>query len=359
MSREEAYRLVRESGGEVTSGVSRHTTFLVVGMGGWPLLPDGMVSSKLERAEELIRRGHGLRIISEESFLGLAGHRNRQSPSSPKTYPAEDVCRLLKISHQTLSLWEQFGLVCSQAGLYDFQDLVSLRTIAELVGRGARPETIATSLQSLASVLPGTGRPLAQLKIVVDNPRALLVDLGETLITPSGQLLMDFDGRPRSEGTVVPLDHERSVEEWFEFGQACEEVENYPEAAKAYHNATKVAGRLPEAWFNLGNVLRLQQQPRAAMEAYQKAIDEDPRMACAWYNLADVQEELGNVGESAASLHKALEVLPSYADAHFNLALCYEKLERKAAAKRHWAAYLKFDTTSQWAKIARGHLSEG
>ncbi len=357
MSRDEAYRLVRAAGGEPTSAISRHTAFLVVGMGGWPLLPDGMVSSKLSRAEELIRSGHNIRILSEESFLELAGRRERQLQTSLKTYPAAEVSRLLKLSTETLSRWEQFGLVHSREGLYDFQDLVSLRTIAELVRRGVRPETIATSLQGLASVLPGTDRPLAQLKIVVDNPKAILVDLGEAVMTPGGQLLIDFDGKLKFEGTVVQLDRERSAAEWFEFGRFCEDEENYPEAALAYHKATAAAGGFPEAWFNLGNVRRLQQQPEAAIEAYRNALAEDPRMACAWYNLADVQEELANLHEAVASLLKALEVLPSYADAHFNLALCYEKLEQKTAANRHWAAYLKLDSSSNWAKIASRHLS--
>ena len=38
-------------------GVSRKTSLLVVGMGGWPLLPDGGVGIKLKPAEELRQRG--------------------------------------------------------------------------------------------------------------------------------------------------------------------------------------------------------------------------------------------------------------------------------------------------------------
>ena len=187
MSHEEACRLVREAGGEPSSGVSRKTSILIVGMGGWPLLPDGGVASKLKRAEELRRRGCGIRILSEEAFLELLGRKHRQQPVVPKTHPAAEVCKRLRLSSEALQRWEQFGLIRPVEGLYDFQDLVSLRTIAELVERGVRPEIIAKSLQSLASILPEVDRPLSQLKIVAQNPRALHVDLGESLMAPNGQ----------------------------------------------------------------------------------------------------------------------------------------------------------------------------
>lgn len=358
MTRDEAYQLVREAGGEPSGGVTRHTSFLIVGMEGWPLLPDGMVSNKLKRAEELIQRGHPIRVISEETFLELSGRKQRQLRPFQKTYLAGEVCRLLKLPPEALRRWEQFGLIESQDGRYDFQDLVSLRTIAELVGRGVRPETIARSLRAVASVLPGTDRPLAQLKIVVENPRALLVDLGDHLIAPNGQLLIDFEGKPKSAAAVIPMGEKITAEEWFEFGQTCEDDENYPEAAEAYHKAVLLRPHFPEACFNLGNVLRLMGRPKAATEAYQQAVSQNPQMAPAWYNLADVQEEQGQIHSAVGSLQKALEACPTYADAHFNLALCFEKLDRKREANRHWAAYLRLDPSSQWAKIARRHLAE-
>ena len=80
-------------------------------------------------------------------------------------------------------------------------------------------------------------------------------------------------------------------------------------------------------------------------------------MACAWYNLADIQEERGQIKEAVASLQSALAACATYADAHFNLALCYEKLGRKPEADRHWSAYVKLDPFSQWAEVARCHLS--
>src|SRR6185436_14576731 len=115
------------------------------------------------------------------------------------------VSKRLNLSLEVLQRWEQFGLIHPVDGLYDFQDLVSLRTLAELVERGVRPEIIAKSLQSLASILPEVDRPLAQLKIVAENPRALHVDLGESLMAPNGQMLINFDEASRHEAKIVPL----------------------------------------------------------------------------------------------------------------------------------------------------------
>src|SRR5262245_53118748 len=222
LSRKEACQIVYDGGGEVTPSVSRRTSVVVVGMKGGPLLTDGMISSKLKRAEELMKRGLPLQVISELAFLELAGRKEHQA-SLRKAYPAAEVCKLLKISDETLRRWEQFGLIRAEGGSYDFQDLISLRTLVELVNRGVRASTLAKSLRDLAAVLPGTDRPLAQLKIVVDNPKAIVVDLGECLIAPNGQLAINFDGEARSPGTIVQISPaERTDQEWFEYGQICE-----------------------------------------------------------------------------------------------------------------------------------------
>jgi tetratricopeptide (TPR) repeat protein len=357
LSRKEACQIVCDAGGEVTPSVSRRTSLVVVGMEGWPLLPDGMISSKLKRAEELIKRGFPLQAISESAFLELAGRKERQA-SLRKAYPAAEVCNLLKISPETLRRWEQFGLIRAENGSYDFQDLISLRTLVELVNRGVRTSTLAKSLRQLASVLPGTDRPLAQLKIVVDSPKAVVADLGEYLVAPNGQLAMNFDGEPRSSGTVVRISPaEKTDQEWFEYGQICEDEERYSEAEAAYHRAVALRTRFPEAYFNLGNVVRAMGRLEEAKELYHIAAVQDFAMAAAWYNLADIQEEQGYVKEACASLRAALQAHPAYADAHFNLALCYEKLGQKQDAVTHWNTYLKLDPNSQWSEIARRHLA--
>src|SRR5688572_671969 len=127
MSRGEAYRLVNAAGGTVSPNLTRKTGVLIVAMGGWPLLPNGAVSQRLQRAEALNREGCGIRILSELQFLELTGMTERRAELQ-KTYSADDVCKLLNVDMATLKRWEQFSLIHSTGGYYDFQDLVSLQT---------------------------------------------------------------------------------------------------------------------------------------------------------------------------------------------------------------------------------------
>ena len=52
----------------------------------------------------------------------------------------------------------------------------------------------------------------------------------------------------------------------------------------------------------------------------------------------------------------ALGLNANYADAHFNLALLCERTGDALKAVRHWKAYLKLDSSGQWADIARKQL---
>ena len=361
MRRAEAHEIVRSAGGVAVTTVSRRTSMLVVGMEGWPLLANGTVSRKLRRAETLRRSGSPLRILCEAEFLECAGLETRRQ-TLRKSYPEHQVCDLLAIEPSALRRWEALGLVRSDEGLYDFQDLISLQTITALVGAGVSPLTIGRSIRGLASVLPGTDRPLAQLRIVAAGPHALLAELGELCMAPDGQLMLDF-GRSASAAPPGPVPfapalETRSADELFEHAIACEIDERLCEAEKAYRAALAVRPHFPEAQFNLANVLRAQERPQAAEERYRSALDQAPEMAEAWYNLADLLEEAGRLVEAIDCLGRALAARPDYADAHFNLACCCEQAGRSPEAAEHWRAYLSLDPESEWADLARRHLAQ-
>lgn len=356
VTRAEAERLVKAAGGEVSSNLTRKTGVLVVGMRGWPLLPNGNVSQRLQRAEQLNREGCNIRIVSEVRFLELAGRVERREELH-QTYSAEEVCRLLNIDGAVLERWDQFSLMHSKGGFYDFQDLVSLQTIAQLIRDGVRPEVIAQSLSELSRVLPGTERPLAQLKIVAEHSRSVLADFGQFRLSPAGQLCFSFEAPREATPVVIKLPQAtRTPEEWFHLGQQHEEQSCYEEARVAYEKCVAISPRCPEAYFNLGNVMRELGDGDGAERCYRMAIVQEPALACAWYNLADVQEQRGKGMEAIASLQAALIVCPDYADAHFNLALFLEKVGRHGEAQQHWRAYVKLDPESQWAAVAREHL---
>ncbi len=359
MCRREAWRLVLENGGEPDSHVSHYTTMLVVGMEGWPLLPDGGISHKLKRAEELREAGCRIQIVAEPAFLELIG-RVQPAATPPKTFPSCEVCRVLRIDAETLLRWEQFGLVRSCDGNFDFQDLRSIQTIRDLVRGGVRPEKIARSLRDLAAILPAMDRPLAQLRIIADNPGVLHVDSGGAQFSPTGQFLLDFEGKDRRGGVVLSIGNEdQSVEVWFDLGKAFEEEGLYPEAASAFRAALTLDPRFPPAHIHLGHALREMGFLWAAEESYLTAVRLEPCAVTHWCFLGGVQEQQGKFADAILSYEAALAASPDYADAHFCLALCFEKAGRELDARRQWFNYLKLDPASASAQVARQHLSVG
>jgi tetratricopeptide (TPR) repeat protein len=369
MPRRRAIELVRAAGGDFASEVSGRTTLLVVGMDGWPLLADGSISKRLQRAEALRAAGRRIEIISEPAFLERIGQRTPE-PTGRKTYSAEVIRNLLKVRPATLRRWEQLGLVRSEQGRFDYQDLVSLRTIAELVEQGVRPETIGRSLRGLSSVLTDVSRPLAQLKLVAENAGTLLAEFGGMRIAPDGQLMLGFDAGAASAGKGEPAagakiltmpadedDEAPSVDELLEQGLLLEEEECWQDAADAYTAAITLSAHLPEGHFNLGNVLCALGRMQAAGEQYRVAASQDPAMAPAWYNLADLLDAEGRLEEAIEALLRALDAEPLYADAHYNLARLYEATARPLKAASHWRRYVELDPSSNWARVARHRLA--
>lgn len=354
MTHKDAWRAVRSAGGRPGSVVSRRTDLLVIGEHGWPLQSDGSVSGNLRRAREL-----NVRIVPEHTFLQLVG-RDASAPAR-KPYSADVICRLLNVTPAALRTWEKHGLVSSRDGAYDYADIVSLRTVADLVSRGVRPEKIADSLRSLESLLPGTDRPLMQLRLVSDSPRQIVAEVGELRIRPDGQLLLNFDPlatHAPPPGTLKLRRDDCTATEWFERGQLLEDEQDFDGAVDAYHRAIALEPRFPEAYFNLGNALRGLSRPDAAIEMYSLAAAQDPTLAEAWYNAADVHDEHGRLEESIRCLRSALEASPTYSDAHFNLALCCERTGRRDDAVKHWREYLRLDPASDWSRIARQHVDQ-
>jgi tetratricopeptide (TPR) repeat protein len=359
LTRREAQHLVDHHGGEYSRSVNRLTTLLVVGMDGWPLLADGRMSNKLQQAEKL-RERRKLRICSEQQFLESIGHAER-STQLRKCYEADQVAALVGIDEPTLRRWEALGLVRSHDDQFDFQDLVSLRTIASLIKSGVNPNVISRSMRQLAAILPGTDRPLAQLKIVAQDCGSLLAEIDGLLVTPAGQFLMPFDRQLGVDSAAsIPLSSQRSAEsahEWFAIAADHEDSEAWDDAIAAYRRALAIQPHFAEANFNLANVLRAACRHEAAEERYRVAIEQNGQWAEAWFNLADLLDDQNRTDEAIDCLRESLRCSPHYADAHFNLAQCLEKAGMTEEAREHWRLYLKLDSTSEWAVAARTRLA--
>lgn len=69
MTRSQAFKKLRDIGGEPSSSVTKKTDILVVALRNWEELPFERKSSKLRRAEQLKKEGQEIIIIGEEEFL--------------------------------------------------------------------------------------------------------------------------------------------------------------------------------------------------------------------------------------------------------------------------------------------------
>jgi tetratricopeptide (TPR) repeat protein len=358
MTRAEIALHVQQGGGTFVEDFSPRVALLIVGMDGWPLLETGKLTRALELAELARRQGLPVRIISEQTFRELVG-LDPTPAASGGSYTVEQVAGILNVEASVLERWEQFGLVRPAAGLYDFRDLVSLRTVADLVVRGVSPRVIRKSLEGLQGLLPGVEQPLAQLKILADGGR-LLAEVGDVLLSPDGQFELDFERRdaappsgPAHTLTAAPAE----AAEWIARGVAHEAAGRLKDAERAYRRAIRIAPSDAAAQFNLGTVLLARKRPQAAAERLAQATALDPTMAVAWFNLAHAQEELGRLRSAASSLRRAIAADPDYTDGYYNLAQLREKLGDSKGAARSWQEYLKRDPSSAWADEARRRLA--
>ncbi|GGH73233.1 NAD-dependent DNA ligase [Pullulanibacillus pueri] len=71
LDRKEAMQKVIDVGGIIKSGISRKTDYLVVGKQDKSLVGDDGLSTKEEKAYDLIKKGYGINIIKEDEFFDL------------------------------------------------------------------------------------------------------------------------------------------------------------------------------------------------------------------------------------------------------------------------------------------------
>src|SRR5579863_5396559 len=145
----------------------------------------------------------------------------------------------------------------------------------QLLGQGAPLEKIRRNLQELRDSCADFERPLAQLRIIVDDSELLSFVSQNRRMNAQGQILFGFDA---DTGQIDP----KTSQEWFEHGAMLEEQRKLPEAARAYTKAIELNYELPEALFRLGNVYRAMGDLRTAERFYRQALEQSPALASAW-----------------------------------------------------------------------------
>ena len=335
MTRAEAFEVVRSHGGTPSQSLTRQTDVLVVGELGWPLLDDGRPSNKLSRAGS-----YGIPVVSERRFLEWIG---KAIPDGlHRTYSADQIAALSKLSNSTIDELVRFGLLDSRGGLFGFRDLASARQVSKLFANGIVLSEIIRSVKEVRQWLPEAD--LSNLRLHPASHRVIEIEQPEGRTDKHGQFVLQ----------VSPT--EPSADVLFERAQAAEEDGDVAEAERLYRVLMKCDPADAAPPFNLGNILRASGRKVEAEAAFRAAARADPMFAEAWYNLSDLLDEQGRSEAAIDCLRRALQAAPDYADAMFNLALLLQRGSRHKEAAECWRQYLANDAQSEWAARARRSL---
>lgn len=358
MTRTEAARVVALTGGELSERVTGATALVIIGRRGPPLQRNGRVPVQLSRAQRLVEQGHSLEIWPEEKWLRSLGLEN-DAAGVCKRFTASQIAEMLKIARPKLDRWIASGLITpmvSRTGvpLFEFQQVASVRTLAELAQSGISMSKVRRAVAHLARWLPNSNQPLLELSLDEQVRRLVVRTADGRLAEPTGQLLLEFDGDGASDESlsIGVIETESDA-----FRRAIECEEDRPlEAAGIYGELIAKRGPHPTLLFNLANALYAADKLEDALALYEQATALDPRHSGAWNNLANVLAESDRPDEAIAAYRHALALDPRLADARFNLAQTLVELGRADEAVLHWRAYLAADRDSAWADYARERL---
>jgi tetratricopeptide (TPR) repeat protein len=336
MSRAEAFEMVRQRGGTPSPAVTKRTQVLIVGELGWPLLDDGRPSNKLSRATAL-----GIPIVSERRFLEWVGKST--SDNDQKTYSADQLAALSKMSRGTIHELAQLSLLDERDGHFGFRDLANARQIAKLLNDGVRLSEIIHAVSEIRKWLPDVG--LAGVRLHAGARSDVQVEQPGGRTDKFGQFVLAVDDDARED-----------PDELFDRAHSAEQIGDIAEAERLYRQLMKIDPTDASAPFNLGNMLRATARTVEAEAAFRAATRANPAFAEAWYNLGDLLDDQGRSEAATECLRKALVLAPGYIDAMFNLALLLQRKSAYAEAADYWRRYLMNDRASEWAARARRSL---
>jgi tetratricopeptide (TPR) repeat protein len=275
-------------------------------------------------------------------------------------YRARDVARLLGLPEAEIRRYAREGFVSARRGprgawRFSFQDLVLLRTAAELKRARVPAARVRRSLRRLREQLPA-GRSLAGVQIAADGSQVVVRDGGAAWQPESGQILIDFRVSDVAR-QVAPLLSEagrgsrqggpaHGAEEFYQWG--CDLEPGAPaQALAAYRRALELEPGHAGANLNLGRLLHERGDVAGAERHYRRAMAAAGPSALAAFNLGIALEDLGRADEAIEAYRSAVLLDPGLADAHFNRARLLEARGRKAEALGHLSAYRRLERATR------------
>jgi tetratricopeptide (TPR) repeat protein len=283
-----------------------------------------------------------------------------------------DLIRQFELPSRQLNSWEKQDLF-PKRDLYRFDDLIALRVLLKLRSLGVSSRRMKTAFASIQSKLRDVQDPWREIGFFVDGKKIQVRNAGRKMDAESGQFVLDFDSAeltrllafPAAKPAEERANHREAAQRARAEAEACFqrglEIEqsgaDKREAILAYEEALTHNPQLAGALVNLGTIYFNARDWRKSEKYYQSAVEADGAYPLAHFNLANLHEELGRTSLAIQHYKKAIDLAPAYADAHYNLALLYQTRERSMEALRHWKLYLKLDSSSHWASIARRELN--
>lgn len=264
-------------------------------------------------------------------------------------YTTGDVENLLGLTRRQAREYGRSGVLDPDRGpgnryLFSFQDLVLLRTAAELLEADVPQHRILRAMRRVKEQLPDD-RPLTEVKIAAEGEDVVVYDDGQAWDPESGQLRFVFGVRELAE-QVQPLNERAmadaegdSAAEWQELG---EELETHAptQARRAFEKVLQLEPGHAAALGSLGRLLHEEGNLDGAVVHYRRALEasggDDPIAA---YNLGLALEELGRDRAAADAYNAALTIDSAFPDAHANLSRVYERLGDRLSALRHLKSY--------------------
>jgi tetratricopeptide (TPR) repeat protein len=271
--------------------------------------------------------------------------------------------KLLGISPRRLRHWEKIQFiprsVHSDKGMfYSFQDLISLKAAKELLSGGISLQQVTRSIDLIKKKFPEI-KTLSELKFFSQKNSLLMRYNGLSFDPVTGQLLMNFETESHQEPTSFKAPRkEKTHLHWFEYGLRCDIEGKWELAVKAYRKALQMNPTLADCWNNLATIYYRVGRKKKAIRFYLNALKINPSYKLAYYNLGNIFEEIRKFRLAIKMYLKAIELDPEYFDAHYNLALVYDKVKSYPEACHHWERYLKYDSSSRWARYARDRILE-
>src|SRR5688500_12854116 len=183
-------------------------------------------------------------------------------------YTTRDVAHLLQIPETRIRSYARAGFVQAARGehnedLFSFQDLVLLRTAADLARQRVSARRISAALTRLKEQLP-QGRPLSELRIETAGAEIIVTGSGEPPWNPgSGQFHIEFDTgqltapvssiAPAQTAATTAAQPAHSAQSWFERGLELDAI-SPGDARHAYTEALRLEPDFDAARVNLGRL---------------------------------------------------------------------------------------------------------